>query len=149
MLTWVSGRGVDARLTICGAVDSVQDRRAGRGKTCCLWLFRHPAYWGISSVGRASGWQPEGQGFESPILHSACVHHLAPGRKPLQNRDFFMRGQSGLRPRARQYGRLLQRFFTVVVGPLEVVLLRDCRAVADPLTDDVHGEVFGEFPFNH
>ena len=25
---------------------------------------------GISSVGRASGWQPEGQGFESPILHS-------------------------------------------------------------------------------
>ena len=24
---------------------------------------------GISSVGRASGWQPEGQGFESPILH--------------------------------------------------------------------------------
>ena len=26
--------------------------------------------WGISSIGRASGWQPEGQGFESPILHS-------------------------------------------------------------------------------
>ena len=24
---------------------------------------------GISSIGRASGWQPEGQGFESPILH--------------------------------------------------------------------------------
>ena len=24
---------------------------------------------GISSVGRASGWQPEGQGFEPPILH--------------------------------------------------------------------------------
>ena len=24
---------------------------------------------GISSVGRASGWQPEGQGFKSPILH--------------------------------------------------------------------------------
>ena len=24
---------------------------------------------GISSVGRASGWQPEGQGFASPILH--------------------------------------------------------------------------------
>ena len=63
---WV---GVEALLTIYGAVDSVQDRRAGRGKTCCLWLFRHPAYWGISSVGRASGWQPEGQGFKSPILH--------------------------------------------------------------------------------
>ena len=26
---------------------------------------------GISSVGRASGWQPEGQGFKSPILHSS------------------------------------------------------------------------------
>jgi hypothetical protein len=25
--------------------------------------------WGISSVGRASGWQPEGHGFESLILH--------------------------------------------------------------------------------
>lgn len=25
--------------------------------------------WGISSVGRAFGWQPKGQGFESPILH--------------------------------------------------------------------------------
>ena len=28
---------------------------------------------GISSVGRASGWQPEGQGFESPILHSCSL----------------------------------------------------------------------------
>lgn len=25
--------------------------------------------WGFSSVGRASGLQPEGQGFESPNLH--------------------------------------------------------------------------------
>ena len=30
--------------------------------------------WGISSVGRASGWQPEGQGFKSPILHQHSCH---------------------------------------------------------------------------
>ena len=29
--------------------------------------------WGISSVGRASGWHPEGQGFEPPILHYLCL----------------------------------------------------------------------------
>ena len=56
--------------------------------------------------------------FESPILHSTGLHHLAPGRKPLQNRGFFMRRQSGLRPRARQCGRLpedrssVQRLFS-------------------------------------
>jgi len=59
--------------------------------------------------------------FESPILHSARLHHLAPGRKPLQNRGFFMRGQSGLRPSARQNGRvlqrILQRYGEVVVSP--------------------------------
>ncbi len=38
-------------------------RTAGRGS-------QSVKRWGISSVGRASGWQPEGQGFESPILHS-------------------------------------------------------------------------------
>jgi hypothetical protein len=37
-----------------------------------LWLARASQgveIRGISSVGRASGWQPEGQGFKSPILH--------------------------------------------------------------------------------
>ena len=29
----------------------------------------HIDTWGISSVGRASGWQPEGQRFEPAILH--------------------------------------------------------------------------------
>ncbi|MBQ18584.1 MAG: hypothetical protein CMJ65_15830 [Planctomycetaceae bacterium] len=51
-----------------------------------------------------------------------------------------------LRPRARQNGRLLQRipqrFFEVVVGHLQVVLLGDCRAVADPGTHDV-GRMLG------
>jgi len=50
--------------------------------------------------------------FESPILHSAGLHHLAPGRKPLQNRGFLMRGQFGLRPPAKQNGRLLTLFLT-------------------------------------
>ena len=56
--------------------------------------------------------------FESPILHSTGLYHLAPGRRPLQNGGFFMRGQSGLRPRARQCGRLpedrssVQRLFS-------------------------------------
>ena len=33
----------------------------------------------------------------------------------------------------------------MVVSDLQVVLRRDGLGVADPLTDDVHGEVFGEF----
>jgi len=33
----------------------------------------------------------------------------------------------------------------VVVGDLQVVLRRDGLRVADPLANDVHGEVFGEF----
>jgi hypothetical protein len=40
---------------------------------------------GISSVGRASGWQPEGQGFKSPILHfcriAAKIEHEKAGRE--------------------------------------------------------------------
>lgn len=39
---------------------------------------------GISSVGRASGWQPEGQGFESPILHIEISRAVATGSRPLQ-----------------------------------------------------------------
>ena len=50
-------------------------------------------------------------------------------------------GEIRLRPRARQNGRLLQRipqrFFEVVVGDLQVVLLGDCRTVADPGTHDM------------
>ena len=34
-------------------------------------IFFGNLFWGISSIGRASGWQPEGQGFKSPILH--CI----------------------------------------------------------------------------
>jgi hypothetical protein len=37
-------------------------------RTQVLWLAAEDVR-GISSVGRASGWQPEGQGFKSPILH--------------------------------------------------------------------------------
>ena len=57
-------------------------------------------------------------GSESPILHSTGVHHLTPGRKPLQNKSCFMRGQIGLRPRARRNGRVLQRVFKLVVSQL-------------------------------
>src|SRR5262249_30315797 len=32
--------------------------------------------WGRSSVGRASGWHPEGQGFESPRLHRSIAEML-------------------------------------------------------------------------
>ena len=49
--------------------------------------------------------------FESPILHSTGLHHLAPGRKPLQNRDFFMRGQCGRLPEDRSS---VQRLFSRV-----------------------------------
>ena len=58
--------------------------------------------------------------FESPILHSTGLHHLAPSRKPLQNRGFFMRGQSGLRLRARQNGRILHRFCSVIFAHFHV-----------------------------
>ncbi len=39
--------------------------------------------WGISSIGRASGWQPEGQGFKSPILHSCpAIFSTRPHAEP-------------------------------------------------------------------
>ena len=85
--------------------------------------------------------------FESPILHSAGVHHLAPGRKPLQNRGFFMRGQSGLRPRARQNGRLLHRilhrFCKVIFGHLQIVLRSNRLGVSDPIADRLDRELVG------
>lgn len=55
----------------------------------CRRVVCVPPFGGISSVGRASGWQPEGQGFESPILHFFILHYLAGCRKPLQNRGFL------------------------------------------------------------
>ena len=42
------------------------------------WINRREFSGGISSVGRASGWQPEGQGFESPILHLETQFRKAP-----------------------------------------------------------------------
>ena len=38
---------------------------------------------GISSVGRASGWQPEGQGFKSPQLHhlTPLISEIYPNKK--------------------------------------------------------------------
>ena len=35
----------------------------------CVILSILCATWGYSSVGRAFGWHPKGQGFESPYLH--------------------------------------------------------------------------------
>ena len=53
-----------------------------------------------------------------------------------------MRGQSGLRPRARQNGRLLHRilhrFREVVFGHLQVVFPRDSVGVAYSETDKIH-----------
>ena len=67
----------------------------------------------------------------------------------MQNRGLHAESPIALRPHARKNGGLLQlflqRFGEVVVGHLKVVLRRDGLGVADPLTDDVHGEVFGEF----
>ena len=95
--------------------------------------------------------------FESPILHSAGLHHLAPGRKPLQNRGFLMRGQFGLRPTARQYGRLLTLLLTpfwralphrpgeVVFDDLEAVLRNDRLGAADSVTDHLDRELVGQF----
>ena len=50
-------------------------------RVCPKQYFR-----GISSVGRASGWQPEGQGFESPILHSVA--------NPCKTRVFLCAGKT-------------------------------------------------------
>jgi hypothetical protein len=47
--------------------------------------------WGISSVGRASGWQPEGQGFKSPILHFSWPRKLGLSQAELARR-------AGIRP---------------------------------------------------
>ena len=49
-------------------------------------MFRHLTMRGISSVGRASGWQPEGQGFKSPILHFALWQQAAGCSRPRQKR---------------------------------------------------------------
>ena len=66
--------------------------------------------------------------FDSRRGYSTTTHVVALTRMPLQNRGFLMRGQTGLRPGARQYGgllqRILQRFGEVVIGDLEVVLRR-------------------------
>ena len=59
-----------------------------------------------------------------------------------------MRGQTGLRPRARQNGRLLQRilqrFDEVVFGHLQVVLRSDRFRVPDPVTHHLDGKLIGE-----
>ena len=63
--------------------------------------------------------------FESSLGHSTGLHRFAPGRRPLQNRGFLLRGQPGLRPRASKNGGLLHRishrFFEVVASDLQVV----------------------------
>lgn len=44
----------------------------------CNSLFFHQI-WGVSSVGRALGWQPRGQGFEPPTLHQIPIQPLHKG----------------------------------------------------------------------
>ncbi len=82
-----------------------------------------------------SGSQPITVEAASSRLHpkrgrdSTITQVVASTRMPLQNRGFLMRGQTGLRPCARQNGGLpqhfLQRFCEVVIGDLQVVLRRD------------------------
>ena len=99
---------------------------------------------------RPTGKRPR---FESPILHSAGLHHLAPGRKPLQNRGFLMRGRFGLRPPARQYGRLLTPFCRtlphrsgeVILGHLQIVFRSDRLGVSDSVTDHLDRKLVGQF----
>ena len=72
---------------------------------------------GISSVGRASGWQPEGQGFESPILHSNLPTYreftyfsekfINP--RALLAVEYFMNQQEHLSEIAWQNGKFLPR----------------------------------------
>ncbi len=71
---------------------------------------------GISSVGRASGWQPEGQGFESPILHSnlpTCEASVSQrklyDRKALLAVEYFMNRQVHSSEIAWQDGKVLPR----------------------------------------
>ena len=71
---------------------------------------------GISSVGRASGWQPEGQGFESPILHSNLLTYEASvsqrklyDRKALLAVEYFMNRQVHSSEIAWQDGKFLPR----------------------------------------
>ena len=71
---------------------------------------------GISSVGRASGWQPEGQGFESPILHSNLPTYEASvsqrklyDRKALLAVEYFMNRQVHSSEIAWQNGKVLPR----------------------------------------
>ena len=72
---------------------------------------------GISSVGRASGWQPEGQGFESPILHSNLpTYRKLPyfseninNQRALLAVEYFMNQQEHLSEIAWQNGKFLPR----------------------------------------
>jgi hypothetical protein len=43
------------------------------------------AYWGCSSVGRAHGLQPWGQGFESPHLHQLAIADFEMGNADLKS----------------------------------------------------------------
>ena len=51
--------------------------------------------WGISSVGRASALQAEGQEFEPPILHQSWVDTLSLVRGRLFVLDKFNQGATG------------------------------------------------------
>ena len=72
---------------------------------------------GISSVGRASGWQPEGQGFESPILHSnlptyrefTYFSEKIINPRALLAVEYFMNQQEHLSEIAWQNGKFLPR----------------------------------------
>ncbi len=60
-----------------------------------------------------------------------------------------MRGQNGLRSRARQNGRvlqrILQRFCEVVLGHLQVVLRRNRLGVPNPFADHLDRELISQF----
>ncbi len=73
--------------------------RSSRMAVCCHLAAKspcrasppthEPTCRGISSVGRASGWQPEGQGFESPILPSPVLRVAYPITQPIATPGFF------------------------------------------------------------
>ena len=58
----------------------------GNGQRACITLADEFDFEGaVAQLARASGWQPEGQGFESPQLHSSPVGAIPVGSNIFRN----------------------------------------------------------------
>lgn len=106
---------------------------------------------GISSVGRASGWQPEGQGFESPILHSnlptyeaSVIQRKLYDRKALLAVEYFMNRQVHSSEIAWQNGKFLPRD-QLFIAPSDAGFVLGATVTEQLRT--IRGEIF--LPDNH